>query len=149
MAETVLPVKRYLVDEAVAELLRSNVRDGLDVGVGVLPVDDDVVPAKYVVLYPVPGGGVTGPDATPEADVRLWYQATCVGVDRRQTQWVADEVARVLFSRGRPGNLAFPLVLGDGLVEMGRSAPAGRGAATFLEGVWQTIEQIEVVVTRA
>lgn len=46
----------------------------------------------YSVLYPLSGGGRDGSMASPEDDVTVVYQVTCVGVTRQQARDLADRV---------------------------------------------------------
>jgi hypothetical protein len=46
---------------------------------------------KYCVVYPIPGGSVSGSLGDPEGDAELVYQVTCVGRTREQAEWVVNK----------------------------------------------------------
>ena len=50
----------------------------------------------YVVVYPILGGALYGVMLKPHREAELLYQVTCVGLSRRQAQWLQDEARGVL-----------------------------------------------------
>lgn len=73
----------------------------------------DVDP-PYVVVYPLAGGVATGTLGEIHADAELPYQVTCVGLSRKQVEWLVDET-RVLLDGLQVAGRHIPLVrLEDG-----------------------------------
>lgn len=66
-----------------------------------LPVGDAKRPEgdhnRYCVVYPIPGGEVSGTLEDPNEDAEFVYQVTCVGTKARdQAEWVVDKVLLLL-----------------------------------------------------
>lgn len=66
---------------------------GLTVGDGEKP-EGATVP--YCVVYPIPGGGLSGTIDDPNEDGELVYQVTCVGETREQAEWAVDKTLGLL-----------------------------------------------------
>lgn len=65
-----------------------------------LPVGDAKKPEgehnRYCVVYPIPGGSVSGTLENPNEDGELVVQVTCVAKFRDQAEWVVDKVMGLL-----------------------------------------------------
>lgn len=83
-----LPVVREHTDAVIARLQAL----GLSVGDAQAPVG---VP-PYVVVYPITGGSSSGVLGAPDDDAELVVQVTCVGVSRKQAQWLEDKAMGLL-----------------------------------------------------
>ena len=83
-----LPVVRKHTDAVIAAL----VAEGVTVGDCTAP---DAAP-PYVIVYPIAGGSTTGTLAAPDEDAVFVYQVTCVGVSRRQAEWLEDRALHLL-----------------------------------------------------
>lgn len=84
----------------------ASIRDHTNAIVGVLkdlfePFDMDVpvgrgsaegLEVPYVVVYNIPGGGMSGSLENPFEDADLVYQVTCVGKNQEQAEWLVDQV---------------------------------------------------------
>jgi hypothetical protein len=82
-----LPLVRTHTDAVITALTGA----GLSVGDAAAP--DDTPP--YVVVYHV-FDRRQGTIGAPDDDAAITYQVTCVGASRKQTEWLADEVAERL-----------------------------------------------------
>lgn len=79
---------------------------GKPVGDMTAPVDSDGMPLDlpYSIVYPVLGGDSEGPAwVEPDAIFHFHYQISSVGVTRRQAEWLADRVRRVMLERDGGG----------------------------------------------
>lgn len=107
----------------------------LDMLAAEMRVGDHEVPKDrtfpYSILYqlddaPPPDGPVlTG----PEEDLAIGFQITSVGSGRKQAQWQADRVRRVMVGRNSEGGLLFPLPIVAGWTVAGRLGAAPGGVA--------------------
>lgn len=84
-----LPVLREHTDGVITAL------QGLGVAVGDAEAPSGVAP-PYCVVYPIPGGDTYGTLGAPNDDAELVYQVTCVGVSRKQAEWLADKALGLL-----------------------------------------------------
>lgn len=145
-------IRRGVVDDALHELLARKLAElnpRVLCGLAELPEGVDLAQPRYCIVTPIPGGILNGPPMTaPEADVTLNYDVTSVGGDRRQANWIAGQVRRVLAGRTTTGALTYPLVC-RGHAELDRgSADGGIGAATLLRSVWQSVDSYLLTVSR-
>lgn len=124
------------------------------------PVGDMVVPkvsddddlGAHCIVYLIPGGGFSGPIlSAPDADVSLILQVTSVGKQRRQAQWMADLVRRVVLARTSSGAFQVQLDSPVGWAVIDRR-PVGGPGGVDLGGkpphyVFSQADRFEIYVT--
>lgn len=95
----VVPIQ--LFTNAVQDFLVAN---GFRVGDHEIPADRTL---PYVILYQISDAPLpTGPELTgPEEDASIGFQITSVGSGRKQAQWQADKIRRLLVGRATDGSL--------------------------------------------
>ena len=138
-------VKRRAVDEALFTMLQTAAGTEFDVGLVDLPTGS----MKYALIEPVAAAGMFfGPPwAAPEADAGVGYNVLCVGADRRQAGWVADEVRRIICDRDGAGALVTTMtIVGHAVMDREQVGPIG--AVQEITGVYQTHDQYRVKVSR-
>lgn len=89
--------------------LRDYLRAGLDLAgeLGQSPKptgDDPAPPLPYFILWPLPGGGLSGSAQMIEADATLVYQVTVVGGRVDQIEEVQDRVRDLFVGRNPNGS---------------------------------------------
>lgn len=99
----------------------------------------DFIP--YVVVHPVPGGGLDGSLGDPHADAEVVVQLTCVGASRAQCELVAD--------RARTATVGtHPVLDGAAVTLISIDTLAGaRRDDTVEPAVWISTDRIRVHVT--
>jgi hypothetical protein len=82
-------VNRIHTDAVIVKLQAA----GLTVGDAQAPSNSG---PPYCIVYPLPGGDSFGTLQNPNEDADLPFQVTCVGVSRKQAEWVADQTLTLL-----------------------------------------------------
>jgi hypothetical protein len=138
-------LERELVTTALKTWLAAELNRG--VGIGESPASS---PLPYVIVYPTPGGGFSGPFLAPDADVEAVYQLTSVAKGREQAEWLADKARHVVLDRSGTGAFvkAFPAIAGwvvyDRSPDSGPPPVAPDGA-----GLWRVDERFVFRITPA
>lgn len=142
-------IERRIVDEALLALLVASVPQAEGNPFPVILVDDPLpTTEKYAILTPIPSGEILGGSLNaPETDVAVEYDVTCVGADRRQAQWAADKVRKIMVGTDAGGGLLYPLTV-EGHGELWRSQEGPIGGVTVVSGVRQVVDSYRVGVTR-
>lgn len=98
-------ISRQTVTEDLRDWLRAET--GLRGETSRTPADGpwppDTPANPYWILYPLPGGGHTGPAQHAEADATFVYQVTVVGERADQIEGGADRVRAAMLGRGTDG----------------------------------------------
>lgn len=111
------------------ELLTYTLINALATGTG-RPIGDADIPrdadgnmadAPWAIVYPLEGGRRWGPMSDWEADIRVPYQVTSSGEDRRQAQAMADRVRDVITGKSG-GTYVTPIVDPSGMRIIQREA---------------------------
>jgi hypothetical protein len=103
---TLLVVERSPLVTKVRAVIRA---DGwrCETGRPPTPASGEVAPrTPYVILYPIDGGGFSGPPlGAPDNVATFTIQATSVGETAGQAEMMADRVRRLLLGRNATGYL--------------------------------------------
>jgi hypothetical protein len=140
-------IGRAPVTAAVAAALAAGTGRPGDVGRPPKPAGTALSPElPYWILYPLPGGELSGTAAAPEADGTFVYQVTYVGARYDQIEQLADRGRQVMFARDAAGQ---SLLAPAGLVVMAVTSAFGFAGADFDGPVGSGAEAFAVHTTRA
>lgn len=139
-------IARAPLTVAIAAALAAGTGRPGDVGRAPKPSGAAIAPEiPYWILYPLPGGELSGPAGAPEADGAFVYQVTYVGARSDQIEQLADRGRQVMFARDASGH---SLLEPAGLVVMTVGAAFGFSGVDFDGPIGSAAEGFTVAVTR-
>lgn len=131
--------------------LTKNLRAALAAATGrpgdVREIKADTQP-PYFILYPVPGGGYSGPPLSkPDADVQTVYQVTSVGTSPESAEWLADRIRVAMLGRSTLGSFSTDIDAPNGMSIVDRTPDGGPGGVDAEGSVYSIAERFNLHLT--